>query len=56
MGEEHGDTAKESAEEDGAPPQRATWNLAGWIFRDGDCVAIERRGDEPDRRSHVLAD
>ncbi len=56
MGEEHADSEPESAEDDAVPPKRATWNLAGWIFRDGDCVAIERRGDDPDRRSHVLAD
>ncbi len=33
------------------PAERATlgdlkpWREVGWIFRDGGCVAIERRGD-----------
>jgi hypothetical protein len=27
---------------------------AGWIFRDGDCIAIERQGE--DLRTRVLAD
>ena len=41
------DAEQESAGEDAALPDLAAWNLAGWIFRDGDCVAIARRGDEP---------
>ena len=56
MGEEHGDREQVPAEEDAALPERTPWNLAGWIFRDGDCVAIERRGNEPDRPARVLAD
>jgi len=56
MGDERGDGEHESAEEDAALPDLKAWGQAGWIFRDGDCVAIERRGDEPDRRSRVLAD
>ena len=27
-------------------PDLKPWREAGWIFRDGGCVAIERRGDE----------
>ena len=56
MGDEHGDGEQGAAEEDAALPDLKTWSQAGWIFRDGDCVAIERRGDEPDRCSRVLAD
>lgn len=32
----------------------APWRLAGWIFRDGDAIAIPRHGDEV--RAGVLAD
>jgi hypothetical protein len=56
MGDEHAESGQGSDEEDGALPDLKTWNQAGWIFRDGDCVAIERRGDEPDRQARVLAD
>jgi hypothetical protein len=56
MGDEHADSETESAEEDSARPELTARNLAGWLFRDGDCVAIARRGDEPDRRTRVLAD
>jgi hypothetical protein len=27
-----------------ALPELAPWREVGWIFRDGGCVAIERRG------------
>ena len=30
------------------------WREAGWIFRDGDCIAIERKGKET--RARVLVD
>jgi len=56
MGDEHAESGQRNDEEDAALPDLKTWNQAGWIFRDGDCVAIERRGDEPDRRARVLAD
>ncbi len=23
------------------------WRVVGWMFRDGECVAIERQNDEP---------
>ncbi|HEY1651554.1 MAG TPA: hypothetical protein VGG09_06690 [Acidimicrobiales bacterium] len=26
-------------------PELKPWREVGWIFRDGGCVAIERRGD-----------
>ncbi len=56
MGDQRGDDEQGSAEEDPAPPGLTAWNLAGWIFRDGDCVAIARRSDEPDRHARILAD
>ena len=37
-----------------ALPDLTPWREVGWIFRDGNCVAIERRGDET--RSRVLVD
>jgi hypothetical protein len=32
-------------------PELVAWREVGWIFRDGDCIAIERQGD--DIRSRV---
>ena len=43
------------ADEDAALPELNPWREAGWIFRDGGCVAIERRGNEP-RLPGSLAD
>jgi hypothetical protein len=37
-----------------AAAELAPWRLAGWIFRDGDAIAIPRHGDEV--RARVLAD
>ncbi len=37
-----------------ALPELKPWREAGWIFRDGDCIVIERRGQEI--RTRVLAD
>jgi hypothetical protein len=34
-------------------PELKPWREVGWIFRDGDCIAIERKGDET--RARVLA-
>ena len=58
MGEEQGDSEPESGEEDSPLPDLKPWSQAGWIFRGGDCVAIERQGDELDARTRagVLAD
>ncbi len=28
-------------------PELAPWRVVGWVFRDGECVAIERHGDKP---------
>jgi hypothetical protein len=35
-------------------PDLKPWREAGWIFRDGGCIAIERNGDET--RARVLVD
>ena len=56
MGDEQGDGEQRTPRRSAALPDLKPWRQAGWIFRDGDCVAIERQGDEPDRRSRVLAD
>jgi hypothetical protein len=37
-----------------ALPDLDPWREVGWIFRDGNCIAIERRGAEV--RHRVLAD
>ena len=37
-----------------ALPDLNPWREVGWIFRDGECVAIERQGQV--LRSRVLAD
>lgn len=37
-----------------ALPDLRPWREVGWIFRDGGCVAIERRGDVT--RARELAD
>jgi hypothetical protein len=56
MGDNRGDTQGAGAEVEEEPvrldlnPLRA----AGWIFRDGDCIAIERQSE--DVRTRVLAD
>jgi hypothetical protein len=38
----------------GALPDLNPWREVGWIFRDGECVAIERHGQA--LRSRVLGD
>jgi len=35
-------------------PELKPWREVGWIFRDGDCIAIERKGEET--RARVLVD
>jgi len=60
MGDNRGDTQTAGAElesKDGDEVVRPDLNplrAAGWIFRDGDCIAIERQSE--DLRSQVLAD
>jgi hypothetical protein len=42
-----------------ALPDIKPWNQAGWIFLDGDCVAIARQGDEVDEadcQARILGD
>jgi hypothetical protein len=50
------DAASEEVEDGSAQalPEFNPWRAAGWIFRDGDCIAIERRDD--DIRARALAD
>ncbi len=36
-----------------ALPDLKPWREAGWIFRDGGCVAIERRGEVTRAREMV---
>ena len=36
-----------------ALPELKPWREVGWIFRDGGCVAIERRGDRTRARALV---
>jgi hypothetical protein len=36
------------------PPEFKPWREVGWIFREGDCIAIERQGDET--RARVVVD
>jgi hypothetical protein len=54
MGDIQSSTQQETT--DGAPvlPDLNPWREVGWIFRDGDCIAIERQGVEPGAR--VLVD
>jgi hypothetical protein len=54
MGEDAADTASDNTEPDGALSEFAPWRQAGWIFRDGDSIALDRQGDQP--RARVLAD
>jgi hypothetical protein len=57
MGENEADTQPPASDEEGeSVPDLNPWTQVGWIFRDGDCVAIERHGAELDRRPRVLAD
>jgi hypothetical protein len=61
MGDNRGDTqtgaAQHEHEDDDDESLRPDLNplrAAGWIFRDGDCIAIERQSE--DLRTRVLAD
>jgi hypothetical protein len=64
MGDNRGETQTPGGEhehehegEDGDESLRPDLNplrAAGWIFRDGDCIAIERQSE--DLRTRVLAD
>jgi hypothetical protein len=35
-------------------PELNPWRQIGWIFRDGDCIAIERQGEET--RARLVGD
>jgi coproporphyrinogen III oxidase-like Fe-S oxidoreductase len=52
----HGEQKREGSAVKNAEslPELKPWREIGWIFRDGDCIAIERQGDET--RARVLAD
>jgi hypothetical protein len=56
MGEDVAGSKSGAADDDGvrALPELAPWRQVGWIFRDGDSIAIERQGDE--LRTRVLAE
>jgi hypothetical protein len=34
-----------------ALPELEAWREVGWVFRDGNCIAIERRGDRTRQRT-----
>jgi hypothetical protein len=44
---------READAEREALPDLKPWREAGWIFRDGGCVAIERQGDVTRAREMV---
>jgi len=56
MWENEADTEQASGAEDATLPDLNPWTQVGWIFRDGDCVAIERHGAEFGHKARVLAD
>jgi hypothetical protein len=53
MGDDQ-DTGAVGAEDGPVRPDLNPLRAAGWIFRDGDCIAIERQSE--DVRPRVLAD
>jgi hypothetical protein len=54
MWESRADMETGGTDEGATVPDLLPWSQVGWIFRDGDCIAIERKG--PHLRSRVLAD
>jgi hypothetical protein len=40
-----GKVEEQAATEPRAVPDLVPWRVAGWVFRDGECVAIERQCD-----------
>jgi hypothetical protein len=56
MGETGAETERGSDEEGSTLPDLNPCTQAGWIFRDGDCVAVERHGEQLVRKPRVLAD
>ena len=56
MGNSDDDTEDVTTPKDGeALPELNPWREVGWIFRDGDCIAIARQGSDAPRPG-VLAD
>jgi hypothetical protein len=49
-------TVQAGDEEDATLPDLNPCTQVGWIFRDGDCIAIERHGAELQRKPRVLVD
>ncbi len=45
--------AEAEASTSGTLPELRPWREAGWIFRDGGCVAIERQGEETHSRARA---
>ncbi len=45
MGVKERESGEASAVGGEALPELTPWREVGWIFRDGGCVAIERRGN-----------
>jgi hypothetical protein len=54
MGRNEKSTQRAATGNTEALPELNPWREVGWIFRDGDCIAIERQGGEI--RSRVLVD
>lgn len=49
------DKVAESASKRGESlPELKPWREVGWIFRDGEAVAIERQGDETRERREAI--
>jgi hypothetical protein len=54
VGTEAGAEAEAGDEGESVRPDLNPLRAAGWIFRDGDCIAIERQSE--DVRTRILAD
>jgi hypothetical protein len=52
--QERDETAGTTVKPAGSLPELKPWREVGWIFRDGDCIAIERKGDETRTRVMVV--
>jgi hypothetical protein len=51
MGTQPDELAPSSVQPAEAIPEMRPWREVGWIFRDGDTVAIERQGERTRTRS-----
>lgn len=47
------DRTRTAAAAPDALPELAPWREMGWIFRDGDCVVVERKGEHTQPRVEV---